>query len=254
MAGYSDTNGANTRPLIMAHRGAKDVAPENTLAAFGAALESGADAIELDITRCATGQIVVIHDDTVDRTTDGTGRVDALPYDALRRLDAGSWFDPGFSGERIPLLREVLDRFGHKLRLNIEIKGSSPRGDRLEQELADMLRRRDLVYTTIISSFNPMALWRMRRAAPEISRALLYAGDMPLPFREAWARHWLSPDALHPHYAMVDADYVKWAHDNGYRLNVWTVNEIEDIERMAGFGVDAIITDHPRTALELIER
>jgi glycerophosphoryl diester phosphodiesterase len=231
------------RPLVMAHRGAKDVAPENTLAAFEAAHDLGADAIELDVTRCATGEIIVLHDDTVERTTNGTGRAEALPLDALRALDAGSWFDAHYAGERLPLLEEVLAQMGHRVRFNIEIKGRSLSSDGIEAEVAAMLRRHGLVQETIISSFNPAALWRMRRAAPELGRGLLYAGDMPLALRRAWGRHLVKPQALHPHYGMVDAVYVAWAHRKGYRVNVWTVNEPDDIRRMADLGVDAIITD-----------
>jgi glycerophosphoryl diester phosphodiesterase len=232
------------RPLVMAHRGAKDVAPENTLAAFFAAHELGADAIELDVIQCATGEIVVIHDDTVDRTTDGTGRADALSLEALRALDAGSWFAPVFAGEKVPLLEEVLDRVSGRMRLNIEIKRQRSSADGIESEIARLLDVYGMASKTIISSFDPLALWRMRRAAPDLPRALLYAGDMPLALRNAWGRHLVSPQALHPHFSMVDADYMAWARDKGYRVNVWTVNEPDDIARMAKLGVDAIITDH----------
>lgn len=232
------------RPLVMAHRGARDVAPENTVAAFLVAAELGADAVELDITRCASGEIVVIHDDTVDRTSDGSGRADALNWDVLRALDAGSWFDPRFAGEPLPLLDAVLDAVGGRVRFNIEIKHQRTGMQPVEQELADSLRRRNLIPDTIVSSFDPGALRRLRRIAPEIPRALLYSRDMPLGLRHAWPRFWLAPQALHPHYSMVDERYVHRAHLAEYRVNVWTVNEAADIEHMAGLGVDAIITDH----------
>lgn len=240
------------RPLVVAHRGAKDVAPENTLAAFVAACELGADGIELDVTRCATGEIVVIHDDTVDRTTNGTGRADALPWAELRSLDAGTWFHPRFAGEGIPLLEEVLEQVGRRLRVNIEIKGRSARSDGIEAEIAGMVERHGLTETVIISSFNPAALWRMRRAAPGLARALLYANDMPLALRRAWARHVMAPQALHPHYSMVDDAYMGWARQKRYRVNVWTVNAPEAILRMAAVGVDAIITDHVAEARRLL--
>jgi glycerophosphoryl diester phosphodiesterase len=232
------------RPLVMAHRGARDVAPENTLSAFRAAVDLGADAVELDITRCASGEIVVIHDDTVDRTSNGSGRVDALSWDSLGELDAGSWFDPRFAGEPIPLLDAVLDAVGGRVRFNIEIKHQRTGMQPVEPELADKLRWRNLIPDTIVSSFDPGALRRLRRVAPEIPRALLYSRDMPIGLRHAWPRYWLAPQALHPHFTMVDARYVKKAHLAEYRVNVWTVNEATDIERMAGLGVDAIITDH----------
>ena len=111
-----------TRPLIWGHRGASDSAPENTLAAFKAAVRVGADGIELDVMHCGSGEIVVIHDDSVDRTTNASGHVGTMPLDTLRMLDAGARFAPGFSGEIIPTLEEVLDTVGHRVRANIEIK------------------------------------------------------------------------------------------------------------------------------------
>lgn len=232
------------RPLVMAHRGARDVAPENTVTAFRAAVDLGADAVELDITRCASGEIVVIHDDTLDRTSNGSGRVDAQSWDALRELDAGAWFDSRFAGEAIPRLDDVLDAVEGHVRFNIEIKHQRTGMQPVEQELADNIRRRNLLSDTIVSSFDPGALRRLRRIAPEIPRALLYSRDMPFGLRHAWPRYWLAPQALHPHFSMVDARYVQRAHLSEYRVNVWTANEAADIERMARLGVDAIITDH----------
>jgi len=109
------------QPLVIAHRGARDVAPENTLAAFRAAIDLDADGIELDVVRCATSEIVVLHDDSVDRTTDGSGLVQEIPLSALRELDAGAWFSDAFVDERIPLLQEVLDLIAPRFRINIEI-------------------------------------------------------------------------------------------------------------------------------------
>ena len=242
------------RPLIMAHRGARDVAPENTLAAFRAAMAVGADGIEFDVSRCATGEIVVIHDDTVDRTTDGAGTVAALPLSALRELDAGAWFDAAFGGERIPLLEEVLDLAGGRLRLNIEIKGMRWRGDGIEAEIAAMVRQRGLGGDVIVSSFNPAALWRMRCAAPALQRALLYAPGQPLHLARAWARRAVGADALHPHQSLVNEASLRRAHQGGWRVNVWTVNEDADLARMMALRVDGIITDHPARAIELLPR
>ncbi len=242
------------QPLVFAHRGARDVAPENTLAAFRAALEADADGIELDVMRCATGEIVVIHDDTLERTTNGAGPVAAMPLYALRELDAGSWFAPQFAGERVPLLQEVLDAFGGKLRINIEIKGRGLRDDGLEEEIAEMIRARDLADTVLISSFNPMALWRMKRAAPELRRALLYAPRMPLYLSRAWARPLVQPQALHPEQSLVDREMLQTAHRQGYRVNVWTVNEPAEMRRLIALGVDGIITDHPAQLRQLLPR
>jgi glycerophosphoryl diester phosphodiesterase len=241
------------RPLVLAHRGARAAAPENTLAAFAAAAELGADGVELDVTRCASGEIVVLHDDTVDRTSNGSGPVAALPFYALRELDAGAWFEARFAGQRIPLLSEALDLAGDTgLRVNIEIKGRSWRGDGIEEEIAAMVRQRHQAGRVIISSFNPPALMRMRRAAPALPVALLYAADMPLHLARGWARYAVRLGAMHPHYGMVDAAYVSWAHGRGYRVNPWTVNEPADIERLIGLGVDGIIGDYPERIREAL--
>lgn len=234
------------RPLNIAHRGARDVAPENTLAAFQAALEAGADGIELDVTRCATGEIVVLHDDTVDRTTDGTGPVSALAFGALRELDAGAWFSARYAGERIPTLAEVLDAVGGRLRINIEIKGRAWRGDGIEAEIAEMVRARGLASSVIISSFNPWALARMKRAAPSLACALLYASlTAHLDLGPSLAHHLLRVEAVHPHLRLVTPFYIARAQRHGLRVNVWTVNEEAEMRRLTALGVDGIITDHP---------
>jgi len=242
------------RPLIFAHRGASDVAPENTMAAFRAALEAGADGVELDVTRCATGEIVVIHDDTVDRTTNGTGPVSAMPLFALRELDAGSWFSSQFAGERIPMLEEVLDwAVETKMRLNIEIKARNRKGDGIEEEVAGMIRRRNLESQVIVSSFNPLALKRTKQVAPELPCALLYAAGGPTLGKKPLARFFLQLEALHPHFAMVDEKFMRWAVRQGYKVNVWTVNEPTEMVRMIHLGVDGIITDHPSKLRQLLE-
>jgi len=241
------------QPLVIAHRGARDVAPENTLAAFRAAIDLDADGIELDVVRCATSEIVVLHDDSVDRTTDGSGLVQEIPLSALRELDAGAWFSDAFVDERIPLLQEVLDLIAPRFRINIEIKGTDMRGDGIEQEIAEMIRARDLGDQVIISSFNPMALWRTKRTAPELKRGLLYAPDMPIFLARAWSRCLIQPDALHPKASMVDEHYMRWARRNGHRVNVWTV-KIAEMRKMIALGVDAIITDHPGQLREMLPR
>lgn len=234
-----------TTPLVIAHRGARDVAPENTLAAFEAAIEADADGIELDVARCATGEIVVIHDDTLDRTTNGSGAVAETPFYTLRALDAGAWFGPAFAGQRVPTLQEVLDLFGHRVRINIEIKGRALKGDGIEDEIAEMVEARKLRDEVIISSFNPAALLRMRRAAPDLRRALLYAPDMPLYLAQPVSAPLVWPNALHPHFSQVNAAMLRAVRQLGLRVNVWTVNDCAEMERLITLGVDGIITDHP---------
>jgi glycerophosphoryl diester phosphodiesterase len=227
------------RPLIWGHRGASDTAPENTLAAFEAAVSVGADGIELDVMRCGSGEVVVIHDDSVDRTTNASGHVGTMPYDALRMLDAGARFFPRYSGEVIPTLEEVLDRVGHRLRVNIEIKRPACRQLDVETEVVRMVRSRSLQDQVIVSSFD----WRV--LDPEISRALLYDRHGPLVRAPLFARLLTQPQALHPHWRLVDQAMVQWAHRHGYQVNVWTVDDLQMARQMADWGVDGIITNSP---------
>ncbi|MFP3895409.1 MAG: glycerophosphodiester phosphodiesterase [Anaerolineales bacterium] len=232
------------KPLIIAHRGASAVAPENTLAAFRAAVEAGADGIEMDVMRCHSGELMVVHDDTVDRTTDGSGLVRTISKDSLRMLDAGSWFGPEHAGQRIPTLDDVLPFVEGGIRLNIEIKSQGLRSEGLEEEIADMIRAREYEDRILISSFNPLVLMRLRNVAPEIQRGLLYTPGSLRSSPRIW-RHLVQPQALHPHHSVVDEEYIRWAKENGYRVNVWTVNEAERMREMIALDVDGIITDHP---------
>ena len=242
------------RPLVIAHRGACDVAPENTLAAFQAALAAGADAVEMDVTRCATGEIVVIHDSTVDRTTDGKGRVGEMDLATLRELDAGAWFSPKFAGERIPLLQEVLELCANRLRVNIEIKGMGWRGDGIDREIAQLIRARGLARGTLVSSFNALALQRTALVAPELQRGFLHHPAQPESIVRALSRFVAESQALHPHHSLVTERYMRWARRQGYRVNTWTVNEPREMLRVISLGVDGIITNHPALLRRLLSR
>src|SRR5690625_6609337 len=140
---YKNFRSVKMKPLIIAHRGASGNAPENTLAAFQLAVEEGADGIELDVHLSKDGELVVIHDDTLDRTTNGTGRVQDKDLDELKTYDAGSWFDSKFASERIPLLQEVIDILPDDVFLNVEIKNSPT--VRSEEHTSELQSRGHLV-------------------------------------------------------------------------------------------------------------
>lgn len=239
------------RTLVFAHRGARERAPENTLPAFEQAAVLGTDGVELDVQLSADGALVVIHDFSVDHTTDGTGRVAEKTLAELRQLDAGSWFAPQFAATRIPTLDEVFEALGGRLLINIELKEFSLTDRtarlRLAQGVWECIRRHSMERHVLISSFNPLALRAMRRVAPQIPIGYLYAPDLPLPLAKGWlarpliGRH----EARHPHFSMVDEAYMHWARQRGYRVNVWTVNEATDVQRMCALGVDMIISDRP---------
>ena len=232
-------------PLNIAHRGASHAAPPNTLAAFQLAAEMGADGIELDVHLSADGVPVIIHDFSVDGTTDGTGQVSSLTLAQLKELDAGSSFRPAFAGERIPTLEEVLRAAGDGLLLSIELKGSTFRESGLVRAVLKMVSETGVRERCLFSSFNPFLLRRAKRSAPEIPVGLLYAPDLPLPLRRAWMAPFLSHEARHPQHTMVDAQYVAWARRRGYRVNTWTVDDRAEMGRLIGLGVDGIITNKP---------
>ena len=217
------------------------------MAAFARAVELGAHGIELDVHLSADGVPVVIHDFTVDATTDGSGPVSSMPLAQLKELDAGSSFAPAFAGEPIPTLAEVLETFGHRLFLNIELKTTSPGDNGLERAVIAQVRehgldRSDLV---LLSSFNPFSLRRASRLAPHIRRGLLYAPDLPLPLRRAWFAPLAPHQARHPEHTMVDARYMAWARRRGYQVNTWTVDDPVEMRRLVDLGVDGIITNVP---------
>lgn len=240
------------RPLVFAHRGAKAYAPENTIPAFLKAIELGADGVELDVQFSADGALVVIHNPTLDETTNGSGRVTSHTLEELKALDAGSWFSPEFAGTRLCTLEEALDAIEGRIFVNIEMKSFALGNDGMAEEVARIVNERGLRERVIVSSFNPFALRRLRQVAPQIERGLLYAPDLPLYLRRAWLRVWAKPDALHPEHVMVDARYMEWARKKGYAVNVWTVNEETDMLRMIDLGVNAIITDHPDRLLAIL--
>ena len=233
------------RQLNIAHRGARTVAPENTLAAFKAALEMGADGIELDVQLSADGALVVHHDFDLGRTNNGAGPLRKQTLGQLKRLDAGSWRDAQFARERIPTLAEVFQMLDRQMVVNIELKTRSFFDDGLEQAVVNEIKRSHMVDMVIISSFNPRSLMRMRNLSDQLPLGLLYSPDQPIHLRRAWLRRFVHPEALHPRFDMVDETFMARAKEDGYRVNVWTVNEAEDMERMLRLKVDAIITDRP---------
>ncbi len=231
--------------LVFGHRGASAFAPMNTLPAFELAVEQGADGVELDVQRSQDGHAVIVHDFTVDHTTDGSGHVADMSLAELKELDAGSWFSATFRGVRIPTLDEVFETVGQKLCINVEIKSDSAETDGIEQLVANIITRHDLEQRVIVSSFNPLALKRFRDILPFVPIGFLYSADVPVDTRQMMRDMQLSHEARHPHHELIDAEYMEWTKKNGYRVNTWTVNDLERAVTLRDLGVDAIITDKP---------
>jgi glycerophosphoryl diester phosphodiesterase len=233
------------RPWIFAHRGACRVAPENTLPAFEAAVALGADGVELDVQYSSDGQLLVFHNPSLEATTNGTGRFTSHTAEELRALDAGSFFAPEFAGTQIPTLDEVLDLLNGRLLVNIEIKALDQTTAAIGADVVKSVRARDMQDQVVISSFNPMALRRAKKFGPEIESALLLAPDLPGWLRSNLVRRFSRADGVHPETPMVDEAYMAWARKERLPVRVWTVNDEDEMRRLAALAVDAIITDAP---------
>ena len=241
--------GIITRTQVSAHRGFSKKAPENTIPAFQAAMDCGADFIELDVQLTKDKQLVVIHDDKLDRTTDGKGFVRNHTYDELMQLSAGSWFgkDNEFDDVQIPLLSEVLDLVGKDIMLNIEIKKSGdPKAT--AESVVDMIEEYGIVNSCYVTSFSYPALKKVKQLNPKIKTAFIAnlatsTSYAQLPYI----------DAVSMNYLFVNQSVVNTAHHHGKRVFVWTVDRQSEMQKMMALGVDNIITDCPDKALEVVD-
>jgi glycerophosphoryl diester phosphodiesterase len=227
----------------IAHRGASGSAPEHTRPAFERALALGVDMIELDVQCTRDGELVVIHDRDLDRTTSGHGPVRACELATLRVLDAGRWFAPRFAGERILTLAEVLELVGTRARLNVEIKAPAQDWERAAVRLLDDLRQAAALEKTVISCFDVWALACCRWLSPDARLGLLWQGPS---LEGAWpAARTLRAWSIHPHWALASADMIATAHAVGLRVLAWTVNDVQVMRDLIARGVDGIISDFP---------
>lgn len=238
-------------PVIIAHRGAAIQAPENTMAAFRRALQLGAGGIELDVHLSADGHLVVIHDERVDRTSNGKGLIKEMSFDELRSLDFGSWFSPGFQGEKIPDLEEVLQLLdGWDGILNIEIKNGPVFYPGIEKAVLDTVVKHGFLSRTIFSSFNHYCLVEMRKINPETRIAPLYYAGLYEPW--VYAQR-MGASAIHPNFYTINSEVVKNCKRNNVMVNPYTVDQPEHIKAMIQAGADAIITNYPDVALNIIK-
>ena len=226
-------------PLVIAHRGASAVAPESTQAAIREAVRAGADMVELDVQMTRDGRLVVFHDDRLERTTNGTGRVSRRRYASLRRLDAGAWFHPRFRGERILLVSQALRLIPPPVRINLELK-RTPRRRALVARLLRAVRRAGVSRRLLLSSFDPALLALLR--GHQLTRALICRHHAESSLRQATR---LGCDAWHPHRLLVTPERVARAHAAGLRVHVWTVDDRATAQRLLRWGVDGFFANDP---------
>jgi len=237
--------------LNIAHRGASGHAPENTMAAFERCIELGATAIETDVQMTSDGSLVLIHDESLARTAGSPKLVKDVTLEELRRLDAGSWFDPAFRGERVPTLRELLELVKpYSLLLNLELKNGVVPYPGLEEAVVEEIRRFGMSDRVILSSFNHYSLVKCKRLAPEVRTGILYMEGLYEPWDYASR---IGAEALHAYHYAVLPEWVAQAAERGIAYHPFTVNEPAEMRRLLAAGVSGIITDYPDRLAELLK-
>ncbi|MBM7666076.1 glycerophosphoryl diester phosphodiesterase [Solibacillus kalamii] len=241
------TVGERKQVSNVAHRGATAYTPENTIAAFDLAVDMKADYIEIDVQRSKDGELVLIHDTTVDRTTDGTGKVGDLTLEQLRSLDAGSWKGEQFAGEPIPTFEEILDHYHGKIGILIELKAPELYPG-IEEQVAAALIERNLHKPQnekiIIQSFNFESIKKMDQLLPKVPIGVLTSNraDTTLEALQEFSTY---ADWFNPSYGIVTEELVNQVHSLGMQIGSWTVRSQEAADFLFEMGVDAIISDYP---------
>jgi glycerophosphoryl diester phosphodiesterase len=238
-------------PVIIGHRGASLHTPENTLVAFKLAVDQSADAIEFDVKLTSDRQVVVIHDPSVSRTTDGQGLVSKLSLDEIKSLDAGTWFSSDFKGERIPTLDEVFDTVGRKVLMNIELTNYTTASDPLVERVIDLVKRKGLEDRVYFSSFLATNLVKARKLLPGCGIGYLkYAGPARL-LQMIFQSPPSSIDSVNPYRGVVSQRMINHEHGLGRRILVYTVNDPDEMRQLFKMGVDGIFTDDPLTGTKV---
>ncbi|HYK63789.1 MAG TPA: glycerophosphodiester phosphodiesterase family protein [Patescibacteria group bacterium] len=231
--------------LNIAHRGASGTFPENTLSAFRAAIAAGADMCELDVQLTRDGAVVVIHDETVERTTDGKGEVAELTLADLKRLDASAKFKGGaIKGERIPTLDEVFAVTSGNCSLNIELKAGG-----VEHQVAQIMNARNSFAESIVSSFDWESLRKIQQIDPRVRIGLL-TDDKPVDLMMNAVA--MRAYAINPHFDIVTADLCTAAHERGFKVFTWTVDKESTLRALIEVGVDGIMTNYPERLRDIL--
>ncbi|MFX1394518.1 MAG: glycerophosphodiester phosphodiesterase [Promethearchaeota archaeon] len=234
--------------IIIGHRGANKIAPENTLKSFQKAIDLGADYIEFDIHKSKDGEIVVIHDSNTFATTGHEGLINRMTLEELKKLDCGD-------GEQIPTLRETIKLVKNKIGLQIEIKAKG-----IADHLVAILREEELIGSSIISSLQHSELLKIKKIEPILKIATLE------PIITRWKNDWsylggiinnaikYNCYAIHPRYQLVNHKFIDFAHNNDLKINIWTINSKAAIKKYIKMGVDGIITDDISKAKDVLKQ
>jgi glycerophosphoryl diester phosphodiesterase len=246
---------AEARPLVLGHRGASAEAPENTLAAFRLAMAKGADGVELDVWRCATGELVVAHDEDLRRVGGSPLVLREAPLAALRAIDVGAWKGERFRGERIPLLAEVLEALPTAV-VNVELKAARFRlpDVALARGVARTLRELGAEGRAVVSSFDFRLVAAFRAFSPRVPTGLLFEQGHPWRGRVGLAAAVLRPSALNPDLELLtDRRFRRWSA-GGRGTVFWTVDAPGDVARLCALGATGLIANDPGAAREAVRR
>ncbi|UHA74191.1 glycerophosphodiester phosphodiesterase [Paenibacillus sp. 481] len=231
--------------LIWSHRGVSGYAPENTMAAFRKAIQMDCAGIELDIQQTKDGQIIIIHDEDVQRTTNGKGFVIDHLLEDIRRLDAGSWFHPDFAAERLPTLDEFLDLVEPtNMIINIEIKNVPFFYQGIEEKLIAAVKARGMMERIIVSSFDHVALAKMARLEPSIKLGVLFGDRLLEPWRYVQSLPFKAY-SVHPHFSFADETFISEFHKLGCKVYAYTVDRPEWAAELEARGIDGIFSNVP---------
>lgn len=237
---------------IFAHRGDALHYPENTLAAFKSAIAAGTDGLELDIQLTKDRVPVIIHDERIDRTTDGEGWVRDFTYDEIRKFDAGSWFDQAFSKERIPTLEDVFGLMkNNKVEVNVELKTGIVQYEGIEEELLTLVAEWGYEDRVIVSSFNHYSLAKVREMNPSIETAALCMEAL----FEPWSYiKTFGATSIHCFFPVAVPEMIEGAHQHGTPLRAFTVNEDHHLKNLISQRIHGVITDDPVKAIQIRNR
>ena len=231
-------------PLIIAHRGDVESAPENTLEAFRSAVERGADGVELDVRLTKDGTAVAMHDRRVNRTTSGRGPVGTYTFDQLKTLDAGSWFDLRFKKAKVPSLEEIFQELPPDFLVNVELKVRGWGVKSLVLAVVKVIHEFKRWESTLVASFNPMALWVLKLMEPRIRRGYIWSAKHPFPIRQRWLSPLAKPHWMDPDLETCTPKIVEHFHRQGKPVLAWDVDAGRSLTTLADMRLDALVTDN----------
>lgn len=239
------SNQSKPKLIVTAHRGASELAPENTIAAMLQAIEFKSDFAELDVQETKDGEIILLHDDDLERTTNDSGVIWEKNFSDLDGVDAGGWKDAKYANEPIPKLSAVIDSVNGKIKLNIEIKINGHQED-IARRVVDIIEKKNFIDQCLVTSFHRPTVEEVKRLNPQIKVGLIF-GEMPK--EDIFSTDW---GLFSVYHKLIDQAFVEKAHRANKEVHVWTVNEPELMRKFIGYGVDSIITNRPDVLQEVL--